>query len=1371
MVFHYIKNNKMKIIKILISVFLLLFASFSIAQVKKDNSKSTITTRTINKDIPDYKPDYKVLSSNNAYIEIEFTPQFENDLVFRNSVNSSQDFGKPDLGYRSFSFILPTDKNNRVEILDSRYTDKNNVDVKPVPTPKKANNKLEFLYDYKTDNKIYSSNVFYPPNNVNLIQNLKIRDKYAGSIQVYPVTFNPISKSIRKYSYLRIRITFGGRPVISQKTLSIQEHSFFNSAMLNSPFANNWTTTERLNAKSLITNSVLSTGDFYKIEVKEDGIYKIDKNFLQSAGINVNAIDPRTIKMYGNGGRELPFDNLAPVINDLVEIKIYIEGESDGRFDDGDYILFYGNSPNWWTHDPVLKKDTHNINHYSTSNYYWITFGGVYGSRMIIFPSINNGNLQPLANFTDRLFDEPEVNNLGSTGILWISQRIGVGESFIFNKPLPGLTDGSAIDYKLRLGNGSTANTATYELKDGTSYSAIYQVEQNPGNFSHFKLKIIEDSYTLPPGSNMNLQAILSSQYNNNNIDGYYDYLEVLYKRNLSSAQNNILRFNSPDSNGTFEYQVSQFNTSDVKIFDVSTFNSVKIITPISFNSGTARFQDDAFQGSPKEYYVIGGINYKSPVSISSRVQNQNLHGISDGADFIIISPPEFLSAANRLKSYRESSGPGSPNYLKTLVVNINDIYNEFSGGSQDPVAMRNFLKYAYSNWQLRPVYVLFFGDGSYDYKNIYNLSVRNYIPPIEKPDDENNEIQSYASDDFTTAINSSFPTPTATQPDFYHGRINLNSLSDANAIIDKIIAYESPDNFGIWKKKIMYVADDGWTTESNQGQEGNVHTQQSEDIAENYTPKDFEKEKIYIVTYPTVITPQGRRKPGANIDIINGWNEGRLVINYVGHGSTDLWAHEAIFVRDVSIPQLHNKYRLPLVTIASCDLSRWDDPFSISAGEQLVLIPDGAIAVIGADRPVYSSNNAAFNDALWNHYMKDKDTLNLPIRLGKAMYYCKIQIGALSDNDMKYDIEGDPTIRISIPQYFTSVDSINNVAIKDDSQIDTIKALQKVTIKGRILNPDSTFWNNYNGDITIKVFDVDKDITFYDFNMPFYFRLDGGTIFKGKTKIVNGKWSIQFVVPKDISYTTGNGKLTAYFTNGVTEGTGYTNRFVLNGYDSSAVGDSIGPKISLYVDTRNFRSGDIVNQNTKIIADFYDKYGINLTGQIGHKLEAVINDNENNKIDLTSYYNSDTSYQYGSLEYPLQNLADGIYKLKVRAWNTYNILSESVVYFTVKSSSQLFVDKVYNYPNPFRDMTSFTFQHNLDAPVSVKIRIFTVGGRLIKELLRTSIPDKNVIVDWDGRDNDGDAIANGTYIYKVTIKSDDGAFNKTSTGVVAKLK
>lgn len=1360
----------MKLIKIITVIVLSLALEFSFAQTKKSN----VVAQNFNDNY-----DYKIISSNSSYLELEFTPKYTDDITFANAGYNDSEFGKPKLGYRNFNFILPSGKNNRVDILETKYTDKSNIDIKPYPTPKRANNKLEYLYDYKQDDKIYSLNSYYPSNIVKLFQDIKIREKNLGAIQIYPVVYNPVSRTIRKYSYIRVRISFGEAPVILRRQSSIHEKTFFSGMVLNLDAASNWTTKENADGKMSFVNSVLKQGDFYKIEVKENGIYRIDKNFLTNAGINVNNINPKTIKIYNNGGNELPYDVASSVIDDLAEVKIYVEGENDGKFDDGDYILFYGVSPNWWTYEPVNKKLTHNINHYSNSNYYYITFGGNNGRRMETVSSINNGFIPPVTSFTDKFFIEPEINNLGSTGTLWVSQRIGLGESFSFNNELYGIVDGSNLLFRLRIGNSSGA-VAYFLLKDGVNYYNSICIEPNLFSFGHINFRIcntenrvFEDSYALPSGvQNMNLQVLLSRENNTANIDSYYDYLEVLYRRSFTSARNNVLNFISPDTNAVVEYQASTFNTPTVKIFNVTSFNNVKMITPISYNSGIVRFQEDNIPGELKEYYVIGENNYKTPVSISSRIPNQDLHGgYLEGADFIIISPPEFLSAANRLKDYRESPGVNSPNYLKTFVFNTIDIFNEFSCGQADPVAIRNFLKYAFTNWNRKPVYLLLFGDGSYDYKNIYNLSVRNFIPPIEKPEEHNSEIESYPSDDFMTCINISKPSPYPVQPDFYYGRLNLNSLTEANNAVDKIMRYEAVDNFGIWKKKIMYVADDGWTTESNQGQEGPMHTDQCEYIAESRTPNDFEKEKIYIVTYPTVITPSGRRKPGANVDIIKGWNEGRLVINYVGHGSADLWAHEHIFVKDESVPQLNNKKRLPFVTIASCDLLRWDDPFSVSAGEQLVLINEGgAIGVIGANRPVYAPENARFNNELWRQFMSVKDTSNLPVRYGRALYLCKLNLG-VTDNDAKYSLAGDPTVRISIPQYNTSIDSINKTSVLDTLKVDTIKALQKVEIKGRILNPDSTFWNNYNGEITIKVFDVDRHITFYDFNQAFNFRLDGGSVFKGKTKVVNGKWSIKFVVPRDISYTTGNGKLTAYFTDNLTEGTGYTNKFVLNGIDTSAVIDTTGPIISAYMDSRNFRSGDVVNQNTKIIADLFDLSGINLTGQIGHKLEGIINDDENNKIDLTSFYNSDTSYQHGSLEYPIQNLADGKYKLKIRAWDSYNNLSEAIIYFNVKSNSSLFVDKVYNYPNPFKDFTSFTFQHNLDSPVSVKIKVYTVSGRLIKEITRTNISEKNVIIDWDGKDSDSDAIANGTYIYKITIKSDDGIFNKTSTGILAKLK
>lgn len=1302
---------------------------------------------------------------NSSYVEFIYYPKYINNYIAENTFPELVKQGYPDLTIRSIPIFLPSLSNNRLEILDFNYNEINNIEINPIPTIKKTKDGL-YDYDFVKDEKLYNTNEFYPKNFAEFTQNGILRNKYIGHIKIYPAIYNPFLKVVRKLEFIKVRITFGDSPVLMTKSFSKEEKDFFSDLAINSKIAIYWSTKEfNQDSRKQIQNSVLASGDFYKIEVKETGMYKIDKAYLQNAGINTDNINPLTIKMYNNGGKELPYNNSASVIDDLNEIDIYVQTDANGKFD---YLLFYGVSTFDWRYDSIEKRYKSTIHHYTNSNIYWLTYGGSNGKRMQVLNSPNIPTAQVMPFAYNRFFEKAEIINLGHTGTQWVSQNLSYNECLSFVKNLVGYVDGSNISLKMRFGNSSSV-TAYFNLKDDNSnYNQIYEVSGIFSEFSHWVPKTIEEEYSLLPGYNsISLKLCLPAQYNTQGVKGNYDYYEVHYKRNLNSVQNNSIQFFTPDTTQLVEYQVSPFNSSSVKLFDVTSYSEVKLLNPISFSNGVVKFQQNLIEGSPKRFFIIGDNNYKTPVSISAKVPNQNLHGTTTGASNIIISPTEFLSAANRLKEQREKEGI---NKINTLVIDINQIYNEFSGGLLDPVAIRNFLKYAFNNWNERPLYVLFFGDGNYDYKNIYNLSIKNYLPPLEKDDPEQNEITSYPSDDFLTDINENFEFPSPCRPDFSHARLCINSLAEANSIVDKIIEYESPTTNGIWKKKIMYVADDGWTTRSTQGEEGSIHTDQCELVAEVYTKKDFEKDKIYIVTYPAVITPQGRRKPGANVDIIKGWNEGRLLINYVGHGSTDLWAHEHIFVRDEGVAQLKNKGKYPIMTIASCDISRWDDPYLISMGEQLVYIAKkGVISSVGSVRPVFSTPNAILNNTLWGNFMFVKDTLNLPLRFGKSLFLTKNQLPFISDNDMKFCIIGDPAMRISIPQFFTKIDSINNTPTSDTAHI---KALQRVKVSGSILKPDSTLWNNFNGTIQLKVFDVDREVDFVDFVIyHFRFKLDGGIIYTGKTQVTNGKWSVEFIVPKDISYKKGTGKILAYFYDNINEGSGYSNMFVIDGIDSTAAPDTTGPQISLFMDSRNFRSGDIINQNSKIIADFFDESGINLTGTIGHKIEAIFNNDESNKIDLTNYYTSVSGFQYGTIEYPLENLSEGKYKLRVKAWDTYNNPNETEIEFTVKGTSSLYVADIYNYPNPFKDNTSFIFKHNLDSPIDVEIKIYTVSGKLIKEIKRNNINEKFVQIEWDGKDSDGDAIANGVYLYKLIIKALDGNFTNSSIHKLAKLK
>jgi hypothetical protein len=309
---------------------------------------------------------------------------------------------------------------------------------------------------------------------------------------------------------------------------------------------------------------------------------------------------------------------------------------------------------------------------------------------------------------------------------------------------------------------------------------------------------------------------------------------------------------------------------------------------------------------------------------------------------------------------------------------------------------------------------------------------------------------------------------------------------------------------------------------------------------------------------------------------------------------------------------------------------------------------------------------------------------------------------------------------------------------------------------------------------MSLKVFDVDRVITMADPDCPtipnHIFRLNGGIIYAGTQVVANGRWSAEFIVPKDISYRNDRGKIINYFFNTGNHGSGIHRAFFVGGIDPNAPIDSIGPDISLFLNNRSFRSGDIVNKNFKLIADLFDESGINTTGTIGHKIEGILDGNENNKYDLTNFYVSDSTYKSGSLEYDFIDIAEGRHVLRLKVWDTYNNSSEAEIEFTVSDASALNVMNVYNFPNPFRDNTTFTFQHNFPNPVDVKIKIYTVAGRLIKEISQPQVADKFVTIFWPGTDEDGEILGNGVYIYKLIVETGDGQAI-TNIGKLAVLK
>ncbi len=831
---------------------------------------------------------------------------------------------------------------------------------------------------------------------------------------------------------------------------------------------------------------------------------------------------------------------------------------------------------------------------------------------------------------------------------------------------------------------------------------------------------------------------------------GYIDWYELFYRQFLV-AQNNEFNFHSDDLSGVAEYDVSGFSDNQISVFDVTSFDSVTMITNPTISVDTCSFRVMLSAGSVREFYAVGQSGFNTPGSLT-RIANQNLHGDSTQVDYVIITHPDFLASAQRLQSFRQTQDT-----LRSIVVDVNQIYNEFGGGMLTPVAIRNYLKYIYP---LRnPQLVLLFGDGDYDYRRVLTTGP-NWIPPWES-EESFIPINSYASDDFFTIFDGSGRVKAGV------GRLTARTADDASAMVNKIIEYESNPIVDPWKLQTTFVADDDQTDGDNYDLPPFVHTQQAEAVSE-LVPSMFEVAKIYEFEYPLIYTAVGRRRPEVNAAIDNQINQGTLTLNFTGHGNPQLWTHEDIFDVALDFPLLHNKQKYFFLVAATCNFSYFDNVYQQSGGELLASMPEaGAIGVFSATRAVYSFDNFALNQTLYqNLFQVDSSGRIFQQRLGDVVYRTK-QVFADTINDRKYFLLGDPALRVSFPKMFATIDTLNRVSLSNVAQL---KALSQDTVSAALqpYGPNST----YTGQAQLVVYDANRSVQINDpHSGTFTFSEAGNILFRGDQSVNNGRMKASFVVPKDISYGNDLGRITMYFWNASSDGSGYTTNIRVGGTDSTAQLDTQGPEISLYLDSRTFRPGDVVSANPILIADLKDPHGINTSDAgIGHHIEAWI-DNNPQSVDVTAYYKSNLdTYQEGIMQYQLTGLSEGGHSLRLRAWDTYNNPSVAQTTFDVVTGVGLRVSNLYNYPNPFASSTVFTFEHNQLVPVDTQVKIYTVAGRLIQNLRQT---DNHQIVNipWDGRDRDGDILANGVYLYKVIVKTVDGRFATEALGKLSVLR
>ncbi|WP_178984348.1 type IX secretion system sortase PorU [Winogradskyella helgolandensis] len=1114
-----------------------------------------------------------------------------------------------------------------------------------------------------------------------------------------------------------------------------------------------------------ITNSVLSSGQWYRFYIEDSGVFKLSKSFISGLGVNTNSIDPRTIKIYGNGGRMLPLENDENYPFDVVENAVKFVGEEDGSFDNADYILFYGEGPKTYSEE----SDT-NLNLYTDKTYYYVNVSSGNGKRIQEMPTIDAVANIEIDTFQDYQFYEVDDYNLAKLGRRWFGDDFDIENQRSYEFKFPNLVTSIPVDFRIAVGSVSEVITSMSVTINGNQVTSLGLSAISPGS-------VLATAATYNQQQSITSDVItVDFDYSNSgnpSANAFLDYINIEATRNLRYEGEQLV-FKNKDvivTPGIAQYNVT--NTTNLnEIWDITDRFNVSTVEN-SDNANVLSFK--AQSGEERIYLAFSNNNVFVPKTDSrTTVANQNLKGTIfnntegqfEDIDYIILSPSIFLTQAERLAQINRDQYN-----LNVKVVDLQTIYNEFSTGSQDIAALRNFIKYVYDNASTpskRLKYLCLFGDGSYDYKN--RLSSNTNLVPSWYTNTSFSLVSSFVSDDFYAMLDDNEGgMATSDRMDIAVGRILAENVQRAKEMVDKVEAYYQPESYGSWRNNILLISDDvdeAWEKRLQQT---------TDDLG---TTLDEEKPflnviKIHSDAFEQESSAAGNRYPKVNDAIKDAIEVGALVVNYFGHGGEDGIAKERIFDK-IDSQEINNICKYNLFITVTCEYTKFDDPDRETAGEYTFWNTNGgAVALVTTTRQIIVSVGESLNKVLDDYLFAFGS--NDYVSMAEALRLTKID-GNISGSSQKRLVFfiGDPAMKLAFAQPDIKLTKVNDVEITQP--IDVLKALSYTKLAGEVVDTNGNILSNYNGTLTATVFDkeiarqtlandgvteTDGELIIMDFTTL------GETIFKGQASVVNGMFEFDFIVPKDIGIPVGNGKVSFYAqtANPTSDQAGSNFDIQIGGINENAPEDDIGPVINLYMNDENFVSGGITNESPILLAKLQDDNGINTASGIGHDITAIIDGDETNPIVLNNYYQADVDvYTNGTVSYPFRDLEPGLHTLTLKAWDVYNNSSTAEFQFMVfDEDEELIIDNVLNYPNPFVNYTEFWFNHNSSEPLDISVQIFTISGKLVRTLNGQTSADeccskgssslsRNIV--WDGRDDFGDKIGKGVYVYKLKVKS-----------------
>lgn len=1090
--------------------------------------------------------------------------------------------------------------------------------------------------------------------------------------------------------------------------------------------------------------SVLRDNHWYKVAVTQRGVYRISGDLFQKMGFG-SGVDPARIRIYGNAGGMLPQANNQPRPNDLTEVSIQVNAGDDGSFDKSDYILFFAEGPDRVQFRPEKGTFFYESNLYSKKNFYYITVSPDAGKRITTAdPSANTPTV--ISTFNDFIYHESDEHNELKSGREWFGERYDISTTYAYRFDIEGIVDNTPMtwisDVMAQSFNGSSFKLSYNHVPVAEQVVPVINNTQYGIKGRHKRDTITFQSNTVAAtaGIAQELRYEYIKSASGKNV-GFLDLMLVSFERKLALyGKQTIFRSAQSLTSSTAAYRVERAN-SDMNVWDVTDYANVKR-QDLTIDNGIASFSADA---SVLREFVAFGNDIAAPEMIGD-VANQNLHGLA-AADVIIVTHPTFLAESQRLASHRQQHNGASVH-----VVTPEQIYNEYASGRQDVSAIRDFVKSIYDKNPSRLKSLLFVGRGSYDYKDRMPNNT-NFVPTYESRNSLS-PLETYSSDDYFAFLEltegnwGESPVQHHTL-DIGVGRLPVKTASEARQVIDKLIAYDTEvKDLGYWRKEIVFVADDG----SNSDGYTSTHQSQANAMAESVESlyPAFDTRKIFLGTYNKTAKPNGEVIPEANAEIRRHFKEGALVINYTGHGSEKVLADERVFT-DADIEILDNKL-YPFMVTATCEFGRQDDPSLISSAEQCVIRSNGgAIGILTSARPVNSPTNFLLNQQFYTSLFTRVDGTYRNI----GQVFRETKNNSMSGvANRNFSLIGDPSATLALPTQHVAITSM-----KTTTGSDTLKALSTVEVSGTIEDGSGSILTDFNGTVQVTVFDkVSERVTTGKNDPPFKFTERVNALFRGKATVRKGTFQISFILPKNIAYEFGAGKVGLYAADeSKLRDAGGAASFVVGGSEPAPAVDTTPPKVSAFMGDSTFVDGGVVIPNTMLVVKLSDESGINISNYgIGNTLTAVLDGGDS--FALSDYYVATTDdFTSGWVYFPMEGIASGQHSITVFAWDVFNNPAEATVNFVVSDGEGLVIEDFSNYPNPFPNETSVYFTHNRPGDDLQAMMVLYVASGQVLKTYEFDLPQSAYRIDLleiDGFAEFGKKLPAGVYLARLVVRS-----------------